>query len=86
MDLQLTRGELLTLEPGRTGVRIRCRSGRLWVTQAGDPRDHLLGAGQELLLTRRGRVVITALAESLCLPEAPGRRALPALQVSAVRT
>lgn len=32
--------------------------GQIWVTQAGDPRDHTLGPGERLALTHRGSVVI----------------------------
>jgi len=85
MFLQLAKNELLTIDVKRNGLRVRCRSGRLWVTQAGDSRDHLLGAGQEVLLLRGGRVVIHALEESLCAPEVPGRRT-PRVQLAGAGT
>lgn len=80
MDMQMLKGELVTFDVDRPGVRIRCRSGRVWVTQAGDSRDYLLAAGQQVALRRRGRVVITALEESRCFPETVAGN-LPPLQV-----
>lgn len=37
--------------------------GTVWVTQAGDPRDHVLHPGERLALGGRGRVAIQALGE-----------------------
>lgn len=65
------------LDPG--GVRLRLRSVRgTWhVTQAGDPADHLLGPGDELVTAARGRVVAWALtaAELRVAPEGARRPA-----------
>lgn len=81
MYMHLQRGELLTLDITHSGIGIRCSSGRVWVTMEGDTRDYVLGAGQQLELRERGRMAITALEESTCLPETL-RGGLPVLQFS----
>jgi len=56
---------LLTLPAGavRTlkrcaGVRIEVLSGRLWLTEPGDPDDHFLAGGHSHLVVGNGAVVI----------------------------
>ena len=84
MYMHMHKGELLTVKISKGGLHIRCRHGKLWITQEGDSRDYLLGTGQELEMTCRGRVAITALEESQCFPEVTGG-SLPPLQIFAVR-
>ena len=55
-------GETLPLRPGRDGLVVRCRAGTVVVTQEGDLADHVLGASEEFRTSRRGRVVVWALA------------------------
>ena len=52
--------------PVRAG-RIRCVVGNAWVTQEGDPRDHVLATGQEFVPASRGKVVVQALSEHVLL-------------------
>ncbi len=61
-ELELQRGKLLKLAGDLRGERIICEKGSLWVTQTGDPEDHVLKAGQEFIVTNPGLVLI----ESLC--------------------
>ena len=56
----LARGSLLLIEHGR-GVQIELWDGELWITQEGDSRDHLLGAGAKFRLGREGVVLAHAL-------------------------
>lgn len=58
---------MLQLQPGRlirwrraAGTRLCVSSGRVWVTQAHDPDDHFLEAGQSMLLRPHARVLIGA--------------------------
>jgi hypothetical protein len=53
----LSRGAALTL-PARRGWCLHLASGRLWLTEPGDPDDHFLSAGQTHVVRRRGPVVI----------------------------
>ena len=64
MQLLLDNKEVLNLGEDLRGLRIFCRQGCGWVTQAGDSRDLLLHAGQELRIARRGRVLLTATESS----------------------
>jgi hypothetical protein len=45
----------------RPGDRIECVAGALWVTQDGDPRDVVLGAGDAFDVDRAGPLLMTAL-------------------------
>lgn len=79
-----TRAKQCVIHPGQT-VRLKpqeetvltVKSGRLWVTQTGDPHDYFLEAGQQLRL-RHTRTVLEAENDTpaLCLwtHEAPKRR------------
>jgi hypothetical protein len=58
--LDLTEGEVLTLIDAE-GARIAARCGRVWVTEEGDRRDHILGIGDSFLVKRGGRTVVQAL-------------------------
>lgn len=58
-QLRLSAGALLSLRP-RRATRLRVLSGRAWVTQAGDSRDHFVGAGGMLVLAPRCLTVLQA--------------------------
>ena len=60
----LTDGSTLRLAPGGAPLAIRCVRGTSLVTQEGDPIDHVLEAGGELVTRPRGVVVVWALSES----------------------
>jgi hypothetical protein len=60
---ELHRGETIAVNGDRRGVKLRCLSGRVWITQPGDGTDYLLGAGREFMVTRAGKVVIQALTD-----------------------
>jgi hypothetical protein len=50
-----------TLRLGRGGIVVRAQRGTVLVTQAGDRDDHVLEAGDELLVPRGGLAVAWAL-------------------------
>ena len=60
MELLLNEHELLNLGENLHGLRIVCREGRLWLTQAGDSRDHILRAGDSFTVSASGQLIITA--------------------------
>ena len=73
-SLQLGRGSLLRIEDGREMV-LYARSGALWVTQAGDPRDRYLHAGDWFTISSPGLTLVSALRGSsiaLASPHAVG--------------
>jgi hypothetical protein len=41
------------------GAAIQCVAGKLWLTQEGDARDHVVPAGTTFCTDRAGRVVVT---------------------------
>jgi hypothetical protein len=59
----------------RAGDRIECVAGVLWITQDGDARDIVLGAGESFRLDRAGSAVLFALADArFVLRRRPERR------------
>ncbi|CAG0994731.1 hypothetical protein BURK1_02464 [Burkholderiales bacterium] len=61
---RLAHGAVLTLDDAR-GATVRVRQGQLWVTQYGDPVDHVLEAGDAWVVGRGGRTVVQAQRDSL---------------------
>ena len=59
-DLALRAGQVLTLDDAE-GVRIASRTGTVWITQEGSRKDHIVGPGDALVVTRNGRTVVQAL-------------------------
>jgi serine/threonine protein phosphatase PrpC len=64
MDILLPENETMSIDPVPENLRIVCRSGRVWLTQTGDSRDFLLREGEAFTATRRGQIVLWALAET----------------------
>ena len=65
IDLSLASGAVLDVVPTRAGVAIDVRQGRLWITQTGDPVDHILGAGESFRTRAAGLLVVQALEPSV---------------------
>lgn len=64
MFLNLEKGSMVTMELRKEACLVQCRSGRLWITVAGDPVDHFLEGSEERLFSGPGRVVIETLTRS----------------------
>jgi hypothetical protein len=64
--LRLCRDGLIRLDGDVAGRVILCRKGILWLTQTGNPGDHLIRAGEAFTIDRPGAVLISALEESSC--------------------
>ena len=60
MELLLKNYEILELGDDPRGLRILCRQGHCWLTQAGDSRDHILHPGDSHRVNGRGRMLLTA--------------------------
>ena len=59
----LEAGQVITLDDA-AGFRIQARMGTVWVTEEDDLRDHIIGAGDALVIEKPGRTVVQALAPS----------------------
>jgi hypothetical protein len=59
---QLGKDETWHVSGSRGQVAIRVESGLVVVTREGDPEDHVLRAGEAVVLPLRGKVVAWALA------------------------
>jgi hypothetical protein len=63
--LRLCRNELIRLDGDAAGRVVSCRKGILWLTQTGNPGDHLIRASEAFAIEQPGMVLISALEESL---------------------
>jgi len=59
--VNLSEGELFAMTGDQRGTRLQSLGGGLWVTQNGDPEDHSLQPGQAFVVSRKGKVVVTAM-------------------------
>jgi hypothetical protein len=55
----LAEGDLFDIDHG-FGFAVTCREGAVWITQANDPRDIALSAGQCFALDRKGLALVVA--------------------------
>ncbi len=63
-SFSLADNEAVSLGRPGSGLEVACVQGMVWLTQEGDPVDHVLGPGEEIRLTGRGRVAMMAFAPS----------------------
>lgn len=61
-ELKIEHGRMAVLKE-RHGYLLCCRNGEAWVTQEGDPKDHLITPGERVQIAKRRRVVIEARGE-----------------------
>lgn len=61
--LELKPGQIVTLEDA-SGASIQTRCGTVWITEEGEPRDFVLGAGERRVVSNRGRTLIQAMKPS----------------------
>jgi hypothetical protein len=76
MPVHLKARELLPIEDG-AGLEVKSLRGDLWITQTGDPEDHIVEGGQSFVLDRPGLTLVTALLGPTVLVVQPGRIAAP---------
>lgn len=69
---RLSIGDVKLIEAAQ-GLKITSLSGDVWVTQLGDPKDHVLGRGQSLLVDHDGSLLVSALggAAVVCVSPLP---------------
>jgi hypothetical protein len=61
----IAKGEILRVPGDGRGFRIECRSGKVWITQEGDPRDLVLARGEAAETEGHGLVLVEALSAAL---------------------
>ena len=59
--MELRTGEVITLDDAE-GLRIHAHAGTVWVTEEDDYEDHIVAAGDTLVIAKPGRTVVQALA------------------------
>lgn len=62
---RLRRNERIRLDRGVAGKIVSCTRGVLWLTQTGIPGDVLIRAGETFRIAASGRIVVSALADSV---------------------
>jgi Protein of unknown function (DUF2917) len=80
---RLRRDEWIRLEGDVAGRIISCREGVLWLTQTGNPGDHLIRSGEAFSVEHPGLVLISALEDSACVVS--DRKSIPLRPVWCVR-
>ena len=66
IELLLQPRQVLSLDNSQHRMAIECKNGVIWVTCAGEHRDHILHAGSSYLPQTKGSIVIEAIDEA-CL-------------------
>lgn len=64
VELLLHPHELLNLNNHQHHMAIECKNGVIWITCAGEYKDHILHAGRRFVPKTKGTVVIEAINES----------------------
>lgn len=65
MRMVLLPQATMSMDGRHDGFVLYCHEGRLWLTQQGDPTDHILSAGDSFVVRGEGRLVLEALAEAM---------------------
>ena len=68
--MAMARGGFVRIEEGR-GMLLYVWEGELWITQEGDPADHLVGPGQWFRLDRAGAALACATRDAHVTLTAP---------------
>ena len=62
--LVLKRHQMLNLRGAKPRTTVNCRHGVLWITNSGDPYDHIIGSGRGFTPKRKGNVLIEAMRDA----------------------
>lgn len=64
IELLLRSRELLNLDNHQNRMAIECKNGVIWVTCAGEQKDHILHAGKRYVPKTKGAIVIEAIDDA----------------------
>ena len=62
--IRMRRRDFQSMQAAQPGAALFCDNGILWVTQFGDRRDYVLLPGQQMTVTKRGKVLIEAMRDA----------------------
>ncbi len=61
----ISKNEILFLDGNPLEVSVQCEEGILWITRAGDARDHIIKQGEIYRVKGKGKVAITGSRNSI---------------------
>ena len=64
IELLLQSRELVNLDNSQNRTTIACKNGLIWVTCAGEHKDHILPAGKRYAPKTKGMIVIEAIDDA----------------------
>lgn len=64
IELLLQPRQVLNLDNTQHRMAIECKNGVIWVTCAGEHKDHILHAGRRYIPNTKGSIVIEAIDEA----------------------
>ncbi len=64
MRVVLKRHQLLHVRGAKPRMTVNCNHGVLWITNSGDPYDHIVGSGRRFSPKRKGNVLIEAMRDA----------------------
>ena len=64
INVRMQQRDFQRIDAARPGSILFCDNGVLWVTQSGDNRDYVLMPGQELAVSKRGKVLVEAMRDA----------------------
>ncbi len=81
MRIRLARGDHLRIRDGH-GAHVAVGHGTAWLTQHGDRRDIVIGAGESFRIDRDGVTVVSILFAAEISVSAESRESLPVIDTS----
>ncbi|MDJ0781790.1 MAG: DUF2917 domain-containing protein [Desulfosarcinaceae bacterium] len=72
MRYSLAQDQVIWVQPGRSGVSVRCLRGKIWLTKTADRRDYAVAQGDRLHVEAGVKAALMAAADSRLIIE--GRR------------
>ena len=84
-NIRLERGGFVRIQGG-SGTQVRVDSGEVWITQEGDPRDHLVPAGGRFIVASNRLTLVSALGGSNLEMRTPRKRSYAARLARAWRS
>ena len=65
MEIRIKKEGLASINGDLSGIIVRCINGKVWITQANDSGDYIVGAGERFKIKGKGKVAIQGSVDSL---------------------